>query len=87
MKPLRTIAVASAGAVLLMGQAVAAFACPQHDPAASLTARLARPRPSTTASPSPRRRAIRSWPILPESPASPNPGWVPWGCTTSRATW
>ena len=38
MKLLRTLAVASASAVLLMGQAVAAFACDEHDTAASLTA-------------------------------------------------
>ena len=34
MKLLRTLAVASTSAVLLMGQAVAAFACPQHEPTA-----------------------------------------------------
>ena len=34
MKPLRTLAVASISAVLLMGQAVAAFAHPQHEPTA-----------------------------------------------------
>ena len=38
MKPLRTIAVAVTGAVVLAGQAVAATACPQHDSAAALTA-------------------------------------------------
>ena len=37
MKPLRTIAVAVTGAVVLAGQAVAATACPQHDSAAALT--------------------------------------------------
>ena len=34
MKLLRTLAVASTSAVLLMGQAVAAFAHPQHEPTA-----------------------------------------------------
>ena len=34
MKPLRTLAVASISAVLLMGQAAAAFAHPQHEPTA-----------------------------------------------------
>jgi hypothetical protein len=34
MKPLRTLAVASISAVLLMGQAAAAFAHPQHKPTA-----------------------------------------------------
>ena len=34
MKLLRTLAVASISAVLLMGQAVAAFAHPQHEPTA-----------------------------------------------------
>jgi hypothetical protein len=34
MKPLRTLAIASTSAVLLMGQAVAAFAHPQHEPTA-----------------------------------------------------
>ena len=88
MKPLRTLALTSASAVLIMGQAVAAFAHPQHEPSAvSLPARLARPQPNTTASPSPRRPAIRSWPILPESPASPSRRWAPWECTTSRVIW
>ncbi len=32
MKLLRTLAVASASAALIMGQAVAAFACEQHEP-------------------------------------------------------
>ena len=70
MKLLRTLAVASASAALIMGQAVAAFACEEHETAA-LTARLARLPRNTTVSPSPRRRAIRSWPIPPGSPASP----------------
>ena len=34
MKPLRTLAIASISAVLFMGQAVAAFAHPQHEPTA-----------------------------------------------------
>ena len=38
MKPLRTIAVAVTGAVVLAGQAVAATPSPQHDSAAALTA-------------------------------------------------
>ncbi|HEX3198569.1 MAG TPA: hypothetical protein VHR39_13555 [Propionibacteriaceae bacterium] len=38
MRQLRTLALAAASAVLLMGQAVAAFACQQHEAAASMTA-------------------------------------------------
>jgi hypothetical protein len=38
MRQLRTLARAAASAVLLMGQAVAAFACQQHEAAASMTA-------------------------------------------------
>ena len=38
-------------------------------------------------SPSPRRPAIRSWPMLPELPASPSRRWVRWECTTSKAIW
>ena len=38
MRLLRTLAVASTSAVLLMGQAVAAFACEQHQAAGSMTA-------------------------------------------------
>lgn len=85
MRNLRTLAVAATSAILVMGQAVAAFACEQHqadvsvtDPARSATA-------GTTTSRSPRRPAIRSWPTLPESPASPSRRWVRWECATSRA--
>jgi hypothetical protein len=38
MKPLSRLAVANTSAVLLMGQAVAAFACEEHQAAASMTA-------------------------------------------------
>ena len=44
MKLLRTLAVASASAALIMGQAVAAFACEQHE-----TAALTAPARSATA--------------------------------------
>ena len=37
MKLLRTLAVASTSVVLLMGQAVAAFACAQHESARVMT--------------------------------------------------
>ena len=75
MRTLRKIAVASAAAAALcLAQAVTASACDAARPRSVLhCVRLARPLPSTTASPLPKRPAIRSWPILPESPASPNP--------------
>ena len=87
MRLLRTLAVASTSAVLLTGQAVAAFACEQHQttaldcPGPLGHSQIPEPRPS------PRRPAIRSWPILLESPASPSRRWAPWECTTSTVIW
>ena len=73
MKLLRTLAVASISAVLLMGQAVAAFAHPQHEPTAVSITSPARSATAKYHSLTVAQKAGYS--ILadtPESPASPS---------------
>jgi hypothetical protein len=87
MRQLRTLAVAAASTILIMGQAIAAFACEQHqdevsmtDPARSATAKYY----SLTVA----KKAGFS--ILADSvgiTASPSRRWVRWESTTSRAIW
>jgi hypothetical protein len=85
MRPVRTLALAGASAVLLMSQAISALACEEHK-----TAALTAPARSATAkfhSLSIGKPAIRSWPIVLELPALPSRRWGLWGCTMSRVIW
>ena len=86
MRSLRTMAAAIAGAILLASQAGAAFAqVPRNPGVASATAG------SATAKYHNLDVAKKAgYSILADTAGItciPNPGWVPWGCTMSTATW
>ena len=86
MRQLRTLAVAATSAVLVMGQAVAAFACEQHESAAS----TAPARSATAKYHSITVAKNAGYSILADSAGitcMPSRRWVPWECTTSKVIW